>query len=99
MEELLGIRPANAAEGILQDKRHKRVQMALHRGHVLAVGLDDARRIVAAALSYAFTAEKELGSVDTLLAEGRIGEITGWLREKIHRSPTEAFLSVITQPV
>ncbi len=30
-------------------------------------------------------AEKELGSLDTILAEGRILEITKWLNEKIHR--------------
>ncbi len=31
------------------------------------------------------TMEQELGSVDTLLSDGRIGEITGWLHEKIHK--------------
>ena len=29
--------------------------------------------------------EKELGSIDTILAEGRILEITKWLNGKIHR--------------
>ena len=29
--------------------------------------------------------EKELGSTDSLLAQGRISEITAWLNEKIHR--------------
>ena len=29
--------------------------------------------------------EKELGSVDEILVEGRILEITRWLNEKIHR--------------
>lgn len=29
--------------------------------------------------------EKELGNTDTILEEGRILEITAWLKEKIHR--------------
>ena len=28
---------------------------------------------------------KEIGDVDTILREGRIGEITKWLNEKIHQ--------------
>ena len=43
--------------------------------------------------------EKDLGAVDTLLAEGRIGEIRTWLNEKIHtygntRRPKEVLLAV-----
>jgi carboxypeptidase Taq len=43
--------------------------------------------------------EKDLGAVDTLLAEGRIGEIRTWLNEKIHRYgstrlPKEVLLAV-----
>ena len=30
--------------------------------------------------------EKEMGSVDNILAEGRMMDITHWLNEKIHRN-------------
>ena len=48
--------------------------------------------------------EEELGSVDTLLAEGRIGEITKWLNGKIHwygstRSPKEVIGNVCGKEV
>ncbi|MBQ2558664.1 MAG: carboxypeptidase M32, partial [Lachnospiraceae bacterium] len=43
--------------------------------------------------------EAELGSVDTLLADGKIGEIRGWLNRKIHwygntRLPKEVLQAV-----
>ena len=43
--------------------------------------------------------EAEIGSVDTLLAEGKIGEIRGWLNRNIHRYgctrlPKEVLLKV-----
>jgi carboxypeptidase Taq len=48
--------------------------------------------------------EEELGSVDALLAEGRISEITKWLNEKIHqygstRSPKEVIRYVCGKEV
>lgn len=76
MEELLGIRPANAAEGILQDMHWSDGSFGYFPTYLLGTIYDG---------MFLEAAEKELGSVDTLLAEGRIGEITGWLREKIHR--------------
>ena len=48
--------------------------------------------------------EKDLGSIDTILAEGRILEITKWLNEKIHwfgstRTPKETLLAVCGREV
>ena len=48
--------------------------------------------------------EKELGSMDTILAEGRILEITKWLNEKIHkygstRLPKDTILEVCGREV
>ena len=50
------------------------------------------------------TLEKELGSVDKLLAAGKIGEITKWLNEKIHwygstRVPREVIQNVCGEEV
>ena len=48
--------------------------------------------------------EEELGSVDEILADGRIGEITKWLNEKIHwygstRTPKEVIAAVCGKEV
>ena len=53
---------------------------------------------------YLDSVEAELGSVDSLLAEGKIGEITKWLNEKIHqygstRSPKEVISHVCGKEV
>lgn len=76
MEELLGIRPANSAEGILQDIHWSDGSFGYFPTYLLGTIFDG---------MFLEAMEKELGSVDTLLAEGRITEITAWLHEKIHR--------------
>ena len=53
---------------------------------------------------YLDTIEAELGSVDQILAEGRISEITKWLNEKIHqygstRTPKEVIENVCGKEV
>lgn len=76
MEALLGIRPANDAEGILQDVHWSDGSFGYFPSYLLGSVYDG---------MFLKQAEKELGSFDTLLAEGRILEITAWLNEKIHR--------------
>lgn len=77
MEELLGIRPANDAEGILQDVHWSDGAFGYFPSYLLGTIYDG---------MYLEAMEKELGSVDDILAQGRIREITGWLNEKIHRN-------------
>lgn len=75
MEELLGICPDNDAVGILQDMHWSDGSFGYFPSYLLGSVYDGM-------LLYAL--EKELGSIDTILAEGRIKEITRWLNEKIH---------------
>ncbi len=76
MEELLGIRPENDAEGILQDVHWADGSFGYFPSYLLGSVYDG---------MFLEQLEKELGSVDAILAEGRILEITAWLNEKIHR--------------
>lgn len=76
MEELLGIRPANDAEGILQDMHWSDGSFGYFPSYLLGSVYDG---------MFLRQLEKELGDVDTILAQGRIREITGWLKEKIHQ--------------
>ena len=76
MEELLGVRPTNDAEGILQDMHWGGGSFGYFPTYLLGTIYDGM-------LKDAF--EAEMGSIDTMLAEGRILEITAWLKDKIHR--------------
>ncbi|MDO4332196.1 MAG: carboxypeptidase M32 [Eubacteriales bacterium] len=76
MEELLGIRPSNDAEGILQDMHWSDGSFGYFPSYLLGNIYDG---------MFLEQIEKELGSLDTILAEGRIREITAWLNEKIHK--------------
>lgn len=76
MEELLGIRPGNAAEGILQDIHWSDGSFGYFPTYLLGTIYDG---------MFLEAIEKEMGSLDTVLAEGRIKEITAWLHEKIHQ--------------
>ena len=76
MEDLLGIRPETDTEGILQDMHWSDGSFGYFPSYLLGSVYDGMFRV---------QAEKELGSLDTILAEGRILEITKWLNEKIHR--------------
>lgn len=76
MEELLGIRPANDAEGILQDVHWADGSFGYFPSYLLGSVYDG---------MFLNQLEEELGCVDTILAQGRILEITAWLKEKIHR--------------
>ncbi|MCD7867873.1 MAG: carboxypeptidase M32 [Clostridiales bacterium] len=76
MEELLGIRPRNDGEGILQDMHWSDGSFGYFPSYLLGSMYDG---------MFLEALEKEKGSVDTILEEGRIGEITAWLHENIHR--------------
>lgn len=76
MEELLGIRPENDAEGILQDMHWSDGSFGYFPSYLLGSMYDG---------MFLEALEKEKGSVDTILEEGRIREITAWLNENIHR--------------
>ena len=76
MQEYLKITPANDAEGILQDMHWSGGSFGYFPSYLLGSIYDG---------MYLEQIEKELGSIDTILAEGRILEITKWLNEKIHR--------------
>ena len=77
MVELLGIRPANDREGILQDTHWAGVGFGYFPSYLLGSIFDG---------MYLEQLEKEMGSVDNILAEGRMMDITHWLNEKIHRN-------------
>lgn len=76
MEELLGIRPASDAEGILQDMHWSDGSFGYFPSYLLGSVYDG---------MFLEQLKKELGNPDDILAQGRIKEITAWLNEKIHR--------------
>lgn len=90
MQEYLQITPENDAEGILQDTHWADGSFGYFPSYLLGSIYDG---------MYLDRIEAELGPVDTLLKEGRIGEITKWLNEKIHwygstRTPKEVIEKV-----
>ena len=95
MQEYLKITPRNDAEGILQDTHWSGAMFGYFPTYLLGSIYDG---------MYLEQIEKELGSIDTILAEGRILEITHWLNEKIHRFgstrlPKETLLAVCGKEV
>ena len=95
MQEYLQITPADDAEGILQDMDWSDGSFGYFPSYLLGSIYDG---------MYLDRLEEELGSVDALLAEGRISEITKWLNEKIHqygstRSPKEVIRYVCGKEV
>ncbi len=76
MEELLGVRPANDAEGILQDLHWSAGYIGYFSSYLLGSIYDG---------MFLEALERDLGDVDTILREGRVKEITAWLRENIYQ--------------
>lgn len=76
MDELLGIRPATDAEGILQDTHWSDGSFGYFPSYLLGSIYDG---------MLLEQIEKELGSLNEILAGGRIKEITAWLNKKIHQ--------------
>lgn len=90
MKEYLGIVPKDDAEGILQDMHWSDGSFGYFPTYLLGSIYDG---------MFLEAMEAELGSVDTLLADGKIGEIRGWLNRKIHwygntRLPKEVLQAV-----
>ena len=76
MTEMLGICPRNDAEGILQDTHWAGGMMGYFPSYALGSIYDG---------MFLEKITEELGDIDTILAEGRIQEITAWLKENIHQ--------------
>ena len=76
MEELLGIIPRNDAEGVLQDMHWSDGSFGYFPSYLLG-NIYDGMLLEAI--------EKDLGSIDDILAKGDIKKITKWLNENIHQ--------------
>ena len=95
MQEYLQITPANDAEGILQDMHWSDASFGYFPSYLLGSIYDG---------MFLDTLQEELGDVDLLLKDGKIGEITKWLNEKIHwfgntRKPKEVISAVCGKEV
>ncbi|MEM7585067.1 MAG: hypothetical protein AAF560_16870 [Acidobacteriota bacterium] len=75
-EELLGIRPTDAATGVLQDIHWSQGMFGYFPTYTLGT-------MAAAQLFVA--AEKALGDLEQAFAEGEFQPLLDWLRDKIHR--------------
>jgi len=75
-EELLGIRPRTAAEGVLQDIHWAMGAFGYFPTYTLG-------NLVAAQLHA--RAREEFGDLDALLARGELEPLRDWLRERVHR--------------
>jgi carboxypeptidase Taq len=75
-EELLGIRPENAAEGVLQDVHWSQGMFGYFPTYTLG-------NVIAAQLYAA--AERDLGDLEELFADGEFRPLLAWMRDKIHR--------------
>lgn len=95
MEEYLHITPVNDAEGILQDMHWSDGSFGYFPSYLLGSIYDG---------MFLEKMEEELGEAGSLLAAGKIGEITKWLNEKIHwygstRTPKEVIREVCQREV
>ncbi|MCR4671741.1 MAG: carboxypeptidase M32 [Lachnospiraceae bacterium] len=76
MEQLLGIRPENDADGILQDMHWADGMFGYFPTYLLGSIYDG---------MYLKAVERDLGSIDSLLAQGRVKDITAWLQTNIQQ--------------
>ncbi len=76
MEELLGVSPKDDGEGILQDMHWSDGSFGYFPTYALGNIYDG---------MFLEALTKQLGDVDTILAEGRVKEITKWLHDNIHQ--------------
>lgn len=76
MEELIGVRPESDKDGILQDIHWAGGSFGYFPTYALGNIYDG---------MFLEALEAELGNLDTILAEGRVKDITKWLHEKIHK--------------
>ncbi len=95
MQEYLQITPQNDAQGILQDTHWSGGSFGYFPSYLLGSIYDG---------MFLDKIEEELGSIDDILKDGRIKEITKWLGEKIHqygstRTPKEVIKAVCGKEV
>ncbi len=95
MQEYLQITPTCDAEGILQDMHWSDGSFGYFPSYLLGSIYDG---------MFLDAVEKDLGSVDTILAEGKVKNITKWLNENIHyygstRTPSQVIDNVCKKPV
>ncbi len=76
MEELIGVRPENDREGILQDIHWAGGSFGYFPTYALGNIYDG---------MFLEAVTEELGDINTILAEGRVKDITKWLHENIHQ--------------
>ncbi len=76
MQELLHITPSTDTEGILQDMHWSDGSFGYFPSYLLGSIYDG---------MFLEALEKDLGSIDDILAAGDIKKITNWLKENIHR--------------
>lgn len=77
MEELLGIRPATDAEGVLQDTHWSDGSFGYFPSYLLGSVYDG---------MFLEAIEKELGSIEEIMSKGEIMKITKWLITNIHQN-------------
>ena len=75
VEQDFGIRPANAAEGVLQDIHWSAGLIGYFPTYTLG-------NVYAAQMMAAI--ERDLPALPVELAAGRFGSLLGWLRERVH---------------
>ncbi|RMH15895.1 MAG: carboxypeptidase M32 [Acidobacteria bacterium] len=75
-QELLGIRPENVADGVLQDIHWSQGMFGYFPTYTLGTVI--AAQLIAAA-------ERQLGHLEELLAAGEASQLLGWLRRHVHR--------------
>ena len=95
MEEYLGIRPKNYAEGILQDIHWSQGSIGYFPTYTLGTIL---------AVQIAKHMEKDIGPISEHVRKRNYKEIKEWLREKIHKwgsiyPPKELIMKAIGEPV
>lgn len=95
MKEYLGIEPPTDTLGVLQDTHWASGLLGYFPSYLLGSVYDG---------MFLEAIEQELGSVDTILAEGRAKDLTTWLHDKIHRyggyrEPKEVLMAVCGKEV
>ncbi len=90
MEELLGITPPDDARGVLQDMHWSDGSFGYFPSYLLGSIYDG---------MFLEAIEKDLGSIDDILAAGDIKKITLWLKENIHRYGSTRISSEVLEKV
>ena len=95
MKKYLGVVPQSDREGVLQDMHWSDGSFGYFPSYLLGSIYDGMFREAL---------EAQMGSIDQILREGRIKEITHWLNEKIHwyggiRLPRQVIEEVCHQPL